>query len=150
MSADQPPALMMMPAGAEGELRRVVAGRPVRGRDPSVVKLSREQAQGVMAEVDALRAALAEAEAERDALVPLARLGARALEASREAGEFDSADIQDEAVEVGAVAPVTVTAPCGEYCVCADYGGFPTECYRDTEATTRARALLAPRPKEGR
>lgn len=76
-------------------------------------------------------------------LTPLARLGAWALECIRgvSAGDVDAFDVQDKATEFGVIAPVTAPKPCGECCVCEEMDA--DTCYRDTEATTRARAALA-------
>lgn len=48
--------------------------------------------------------------------------------------EPDGGDIQEWGVELGLLKAVPVSAPCGEGCVCADYGDFPMDCYRPTVA----------------
>ena len=86
----------------------------------------------------------AEARVQRlEAALPLARLGLWVLEEQREwRADIYGGDVQDKAVAFGAIAPVTVTEPCDpEHCVCAEFD-FPMECFRDTEATKQARALL--------
>lgn len=51
----------------------------------------------------------------------------------------DGGDIQDAAVEFGLLQAFEVSAPCGDACVCAEYGEFPHICYRKT-------AVLAEEP----
>jgi len=107
-----------------------------------------EDAEKAEADLTALRAQRAgDAPTERDALVPLARLGLAALDACHEGGDYDGGDIQDEAEKVGVVKPEPANAPCGDNCLCAEYGS--DICYRDTPATTAARAIIAALPPGG-
>lgn len=49
-----------------------------------------------------------------------------------DACDVASGDIQDAAVEFGLLQAFEVSAPCGESCVCVEYGAFPHICYRKT------------------
>ena len=65
-----------------------------------------------------------------------ARFAVLVLRASRmDMGDVDGGDIQDWATECGLLEKVTVTEPCAGECRCAEYGDFPTTCYRETAAT---------------
>lgn len=68
-------------------------------------------------------------------LEPLARFGAMVLDEARDAlGDLGGDWLQDTAVECGLLEAVEVTEPCDpETCRCAEYG-FPTQCYRRTDA----------------
>ena len=106
------------------ELKRAAQSEPERAVDKSYT-----------GQIAALRA-------ERDALVPLARLGRHALEACQDGHGMDGGDIQETAVEYSVVAPVPVdpTWFCRVNGVCeCDPDGV---CYRETAATTAARAVL--------
>lgn len=83
------------------------------------------------------------AERRVDDMTPLARLGEWALERIRGvyAGDVDAFDVQEKATTFGVIAPQTAPKPCGECCVCEEMDA--DVCYRDTDATTRARAALA-------
>lgn len=51
-----------------------------------------------------------------------------------ELGDVDGSSIQDKLVELGLLHEVTVTEPCGENCLCAEYcGEFPNQCLRLVE-----------------
>lgn len=64
-------------------------------------------------------------------------------DATREGYPMDGGDIQDWGVECGLLKAVTVSAPCGEGCVCDAYDGtYPTECYRPTFDASGARRVL--------
>lgn len=115
---------------AFGRLAWVIAtarkGGSVRGAD----------AQALVAQLDAVTA-------ERDALIPLARLGLWALGelGGREAYLYGG-DVQDYAEQYGVISPVDAAEPCGPgYCPCKEFS-FPTTCYRDTPATVAARAIV--------
>lgn len=45
-------------------------------------------------------------------------------------GDIDGGSIQDKLEELGLLVSVPVTEPCGENCLCAEYGDFPQECLR--------------------
>lgn len=45
-------------------------------------------------------------------------------------------DIQDKLVQLGLLVSVPVTEPCGEACLCAEYGDFPQDCLRLAEGVT--------------
>jgi hypothetical protein len=48
-------------------------------------------------------------------------------------GDVDGGDLQEAAVEFELLVDVTAAEPCGEACMCAEYGAdFPTQCYRKT------------------
>lgn len=51
-------------------------------------------------------------------------------------------DIQDAAVEFGLLQAFEVSAPCGEACVCVEYGEFPHICYRKTAVLTEEPASI--------
>lgn len=84
------------------------------------------------------------AEAIASAARALATFGLACLdEARKELGDLDGGWVQDTAEKLGVLTPHEVTEPCDpEHCVCAEYG-FPTTCYRDSEATKACRAALA-------
>lgn len=64
----------------------------------------------------------------------LASLGLWVLLAQREhQADVCGGDIQDKAKELGLLVQVDVTEPCGEGCVCAEYGAFPQQCLRMIE-----------------
>lgn len=56
--------------------------------------------------------------------------------------DVDGGDIQDAAVEFGLLQAFEVSAPCGEACVCAEYGEFPHACYRKTSVLTEEPASI--------
>lgn len=60
----------------------------------------------------------------------LARLGLAALEASREGYDYDGGDAHDLAVKLGILVEVRVDEPCGDNCLCAESGDFPTGCFQ--------------------
>lgn len=64
------------------------------------------------------------------AVEPLREFARWALHESSEGLSFDGADVQDKAVELGLLVEVEVEGPCGENCACAEFGDFPTNCYR--------------------
>ena len=82
-----------------------------------------------------------------NALMPLSRLGAWTLEHIRGdcAGDVDAFAVQDEAVRLGVIACVPAPKPCGTCCLCEE--GDADFCFRDTDATAKARAAL--RAQEG-
>jgi hypothetical protein len=51
-------------------------------------------------------------------------------------GDLDGGDRQDLAVKHGLLRSVEMTEPCGESCVCAEYGDFPMDCFRKTTRLT--------------
>jgi len=46
--------------------------------------------------------------------------------------DLDGGAAQDKALELGLIEYVHVTEPCGEHCMCVEYGDFPQECLRMT------------------
>ena len=73
----------------------------------------------------------------------LAQLGRWCLAESRHPvpGDIDGGSLQEKAIELGLLAYVTVTEPCGEDCACMDYYAsdeWPHECLRETSAAMRA------------
>ncbi|MCS6287732.1 MAG: hypothetical protein H8K10_02000 [Nitrospira sp.] len=62
----------------------------------------------------------------------LADFGRWCLLQSREQGgcDLDGGGVQDQAEQLGLLERVTVTEPCGEACVCAEYSSFPQICLR--------------------
>lgn len=57
----------------------------------------------------------------------------RAILAERDG--WDGFDLQDLGVEHGVLIAISVTEPCGDGCVCAEYADeWPTTCYRVPEA----------------
>jgi hypothetical protein len=53
-----------------------------------------------------------------------------------EFSDIDGGDLQDLAVEFKLLQPFEVDEPCGENCICAEYGGWPQTCYRKTRLLT--------------
>ena len=75
--------------------------------------------------------------------VALAQLGRWCLTESRgnDCSDIDGGSLQEKAIELGLLAYVTVTEPCGEDCVCTDYYAgdeWPHDCLRETSAAMRA------------
>lgn len=69
--------------------------------------------------------------AEIERLTPWAKMGAWALETSREEmGGLDGGEIQDAALAFGLLHEVEVTEPCCDECQCAEYDDFPQKCLR--------------------
>jgi hypothetical protein len=62
------------------------------------------------------------------------RLVAWLIECARDADEIDGAELQEMLTKEGVFRPVKVSERCGETCACAEYDGFPTDCYRLTDA----------------
>ena len=97
---------------------------------------------------DALKEELDDALAELAALrahdgAALAQLGRWCLTESRgnDCSDIDGGSLQEKAIELGLLAYVTVTEPCGEGCACMDYYAgdeWPHECLRETSAAMRA------------
>jgi len=50
-----------------------------------------------------------------------------------EIGDLDGGSIQDKLEELGLLVSVKVDKPCGENCVCQEYGDFPQNCLRLAE-----------------
>ena len=69
--------------------------------------------------------------AERDA-ASLRLFAGKAIQAARvnEIGDWDGGEMQDAMVASGLLDEVTVHAPCGDSCRCAEYDDFPQTCYR--------------------
>jgi len=44
--------------------------------------------------------------------------------------DLDGGSIQDKLEELGLLVSVRVDKPCGEHCVCVEYGDFPQDCLR--------------------
>jgi hypothetical protein len=115
--------------------------------------------------LDALLAAAEQLEAatkRAEELLPLARLGMAALDASGNGYDVDGYEIQEKAVECGVLAPTPMPGSCddgeradGSLCACDEFTEHdkPRTCIRYTEATRRVAALLAEEParitKEG-
>ena len=73
----------------------------------------------------------------------LAQLGRWCLTESlgNDCSDIDGGSLQEKAIELGLLAYVTVTEPCGEDCACMDYYAsdeWPHECLRETSAAMRA------------
>lgn len=78
---------------------------------------------------------LANLPAEAEKLLRVMKFGLAVLEESRtDLGDIDGGWIQDKAESLGLLERVTVTEPCGEECRCAEYGDFPHECLRYSQA----------------
>lgn len=73
-------------------------------------------------------------------LSPLERLAIEVLDASREnMTDVDGGWLQDKATDLGILVETRVTEACNEeFCACAEYG-FPSECYRYTDAVQARR-----------
>lgn len=99
------------------DLMRVTAARGELKRLQDVV----EDATALMAEVEALRAALR----------PRQEFFQKCWDAARQGYGLDGGEVQDWGEELGLLVRVVATEPCGEGCVCAEYTDeFPTDCYR--------------------
>jgi hypothetical protein len=65
----------------------------------------------------------------------LAIFGRMVLEESRDLlSDIDGGWMQDTAVKCGLLQPVEVEESCGDNCRCGEFTGFPTTCYRLTDA----------------
>lgn len=79
----------------------------------------------------------------------LAAFGAwAALEFRESLGDLDGGSAQDAMERCGVIERRTVTEPCGEACVCVEYGEFPHDCYV-FPADVRAALREMPTGKEG-
>ena len=80
------------------------------------------------------------------ALADVLRLAAFGAWAAREfrdsLADVDGGSAQDAMERLGVIAKHTVTEPCGEGCVCAEYGDFPHECFKFVPSVAR---LMNPR-----
>ena len=47
-------------------------------------------------------------------------------------GEIGGDTVQEWGEKLGLLKKVAVDAPCGDGCVCDEYGDFPMDCYRPT------------------
>lgn len=93
---------------------------------------ARQQCGGMEMEIEELRENAAK----------LAEFAQEIISGALEGGSFDGADIQESAERHGLIAKQMMREPCRgpeEYCACAWYTSFPTECYR---ITAELRALL--------
>ncbi len=110
----------------------------------------KRQAEYWQAVFDAVDAQLQTVTGERDRIMPLAKLGAWALDTSREhMSDVDGGDIQDQALGLGILEEVTMEAPCSEYCVCAEYyDEFPAQCMRYTKVTHDFILSMKPLPTQ--
>ena len=60
----------------------------------------------------------------------LAAFGAWCAREFREHMSYvDGGDAQDEMERIGVLVRKTVTEPCGDDCVCMEYGDFPHDCF---------------------
>lgn len=73
----------------------------------------------------------------------LLRFAAAVMEDWHE-GDLDGGYRQDLAVKHGLLRVVRVGAPCGEECLCAEYGDFPQDCYQPTSLLREARMVQLP------
>lgn len=73
-----------------------------------------------------------------------AELGLWVLEQTRGdyvGSDLNGGDIQDKAEELGLLVRVDVTEPCcEEHCHCAEYGEFPQQCLRYSDAVAEAQS----------
>jgi hypothetical protein len=76
---------------------------------------------------------------------PARAFAARVLRAHRDDRHLDDFELQDVAEALGLLHRVEVTAPCGDDCQCEEYGDFPQDCLRLTDA---GKALLAEFPEK--
>ena len=64
-------------------------------------------------------------------VLKLAQFGAWASGEFRHSlSDIDGGSAQDEMVRIGVLVIHQAAEPCGEGCVCAEYGEFPHDCYR--------------------
>ena len=92
-----------------------------------------ELAMRIERELGALmrQAALSTTRSDReDAERKLAAFGAWAAREFRDSlADVDGGSAQDEMERVGVIVKRTVTEPCGEGCICVEYGEFPHDCF---------------------
>lgn len=70
-------------------------------------------------------------EPEPSAQEKLAAFGAWCAREFRDSlSDVDGGSAQDAMERIGVIVKSTVTEPCGEGCVCVEYGEFPHECFR--------------------
>lgn len=102
-----------------------------------------------LADVDQLRARLANTEQSRRSFFDLSRdlekrmaalkaFAGELISAAFEGGSFDGGDIQSIGVKHGLLRIEQRTEACGEVCACSEYG-FPAECYRKTDLVMAAK-----------
>lgn len=83
-----------------------------------------------------------------DALQRLAAFGSWVAREFRDSlADVDGGSAQDAMERFGVIERKTVTEPCGEGCVCVEYGAFPHECFTFPEAVSAAIAASL-NPKE--
>lgn len=77
-----------------------------------------------------LLGAVAAAMRAEDATAKLAAFGAWCAREFRDSlSDVDGGSAQDAMERLGVIVKRVVTEPCGEGCVCIEYGDFPHECY---------------------
>lgn len=131
------------PANTCGASRHAqeVAEQLIEGRliEPELAEHVGESIAATVAALWEARTKIARLEAERDAVDKLAAFGAWAADEFRDSlGDVDGGSAQDAMERFGVIVKRTVTEPCGEACVCADYGEFPHDCYVFPEAIRAA------------
>ena len=88
----------------------------------------RDDALACQLELNRANATIARLTAELASL----RAFAQAVMESWPESDVDGGELQDMAERHGLLRPETRTEPCGEDCLCAEVGDFPTTCYRKT------------------
>lgn len=66
------------------------------------------------------------------------------------AGDWDGGDIKDALFAAGLLEKVTASQACEEPCICAETGGFPTDCIRLTKLGEMARKSVGPQAPDAR
>lgn len=62
--------------------------------------------------------------------------GREILDGWPDVGSLDGFDLQELGEKHGVLIPHAVNAPCGEYCLCAEFDNIPGTCYRITAQPT--------------
>ncbi len=113
---------------------RIVFGAGVK---EALVELDKDHTLRLYAEAEALQLVLPALRATlpglREVGEPVAKLAAFGAWAAREfrdsLADVDGGSAQDAMERFGVIVKRVVTEPCGEACVCAEYGPFPHDCY---------------------
>ena len=84
----------------------------------------------LIAELDELYRLRAAPTAPAQGVAKLAAFGAWAAREFRDSlADVDGGSAQDAMERLGVIVKRVVTEPCGDACVCAEYGPFPHDCY---------------------
>ena len=105
---------------------------------------------GLIIKLTASEARCADLAAQVETLKPLARLGLNALDVAWDGCDYDGGEIQEDATAFRVLIVEERTETCGDACRCAKFAeDCGWLCYRESEATTKARAALAATAPKG-